>query len=182
MRKINSIMNNTPFVNGTYDFYTTTTNDKVVDQGHYYTPTTITGWRYKSYERIAAKANALHEISHIIDIYERNQKERLLKPNFGWKLYDRDNSVPREWMMVEVGTVCIQNLLTKKYSVNRYYDPVDDKVLMKVYNSMTSTPFAATMKEWRKIFKPVQERVNDNGLQYHLDIWEAASAYVRENR
>jgi hypothetical protein len=182
MRKINYILSNTPFVNGTYDFYATTAKDKVVDQGHYYTPTTITGWRYKKYRRTAAKSNALHEISHIIDLYEREQKERLLKPNFGWALTNRDNSIPREWMMVEVGTVCIQKLITEAFVKAEFVAPIDDYELMDVYNSMTSTPFASTKREWRKIFKPVQERVNDNGLQYHLDIWEKASAYVRENR
>lgn len=182
MRNINNILSRTPFVNGTYNFYATTEKDKPPPNSYYYTPYDITGWQFKKYSQFSAKANALHEISHILDLYEREQYSRLLKPNFGWVLTNRDNSTPREWMMVEVAAVCIQNLLTKEYSTERYVDPVKDNELRKVYNSITSTPFAKDMREWRKIFKPVYESVFDKGLEHYLDIWESASAYVRENR
>ncbi|WAX21675.1 hypothetical protein [Stenotrophomonas phage RAS14] len=180
MRNITSLFNKTPFADGTFQFYATSKKDHHPD--YFYTTRHIIGWQFaEKFQQSQAKANIIHDISHAIDLFMCDKKDRLLVRNFGWALADKDSRVPREWLMVEVNAVTIQYFLSKGVYHGGYH-PLSKDSLMKEYNSRTTTPFAKNRKEWDAIWTPAFERFQDLGRDYLIDVWKSVSAFVKENR
>ena len=77
MRDITEIIDRTVLKTRTYQFVTTGKSDPALD--NYYTPYKLTTWHFKNGPRNFESINMiLHDITHIIDLYEHGEEHRLL--------------------------------------------------------------------------------------------------------
>lgn len=181
MRDISDEINKTPFATDTYQFLATGKNDSPMFTAPYYTPHQMKTWWFKNKPRSFESVNHIfHDIGHVVDLFERGQKERLLQNEYGWGLYGPGSVVPVEWMITEMRVVTIQNLLTgviygKETNVNNPIFEAD-------YRARTGGKLLPTRKKYLAECDRLYKEVDDKGFNHYLRLWEAACEYVKRNR
>lgn len=179
MKNITKVINSTPFKNKTYECIAMGSKDEHPDL--FYTPYSLTNWWFKNEPRSFGSINMIiHDICHIIDLYESGKEHQLLQPDFGWKLQDGDEKIPNAWMMNEMKIITMQAFLTSRI-FGKSHD-VNSNDIIRDYRKRTIDPFLPTKKEWKEVTKRLLTHHENIGVLKYLKLWKQATSYVKHNR
>jgi len=177
MKNITALIDKTPFKTRTYQFLAT--QKKSEHPGVFYTPYTITNWHFDNGPRsFTSFNNSLHDICHIIDLYQSGLEHRLLLPDFGWELQS-DRKLPNKYFMREMQVITMQSFLSTR--IFGRGSTCKSKEIKKIYRSRTIDPFLPG-KQWDRVVDYKMNLHADIGVVNYLKLWKAACEYVRKNR
>lgn len=174
-------VNGTPFKNSTYRFMATDNKDAKRD--FYYTPEQITNWRYSSNpDSVSSMVNFVHDISHIIDLYQRGETAKLLKRDFGWKLVDINSKRSDAAIMTELRTITIQELLCQSILGTEPLEDAHGFWRERLRHVRTNPEFLRGRGAFSACVDELTRKSERTGVDGYLKVWKAACGFVKQYR
>jgi len=181
MKDITYIFNATRLKNKTYKFYGTIQSDK--DSGPYYTPHAIKNFGYKVRSTTRGSIwTSMHDVAHVVDLWDRAQTDRLLLEEFGWSLdkaFD-GRHWPRNDLFKELRVLALQHFLCQNtFGWNRTkVNSAGNKRFLRG-KSKIKGDFLPTKKEWDDRFEKHLRHYERVGYDTYIDMWQKACAFVK---
>lgn len=181
MRNITKFFDNTPFKNETYQFMDIRKTDPYPEDG-FYTPYRLLNWVYaKTAGNFESKNATVHDIAHIIDLYERGQQHRLLLSEFGWAIPEAGTKLTHGAQMTELRTATLQSFISDAIFGNSFRS-YGKPFMKRDFRKRCAVPFLPTKKEWDAKCAEFFEKHYSLGLDYYAGVWSDACRFVKENR
>ncbi len=176
-RDASSHFEGTGFDHQSYELHVADNFDR--PKNHYwYTPKRITGFLIASDNYgVAGLDGLLHEMCHVIDLYERTQFSRLLKPNYG---YIRTNFSDIA-AMTEIRVLTMQAIIGEEIFGKTAYN-YQHPATKAEFRKRATSPLLPTDEEWDAYTTGLITEQRANGVDYYRSIWNKASAYVAAKR
>lgn len=175
MHRLSWLFRGTPLEQNNYKLMTTTPVDSC--KSPVYTMTRIRDWNYGYYktDSLELREMFLHEICHVIEMYERDGGfDKLLKPNFGYKFAMIGAGLTKGALKTEAFVLSLQHLI----AVDIFGDSIEAFKSPAVINGfrISADVFAAMCDD----AKTLHIR---RGLNYYYDNWqEACDRLIRYRR
>lgn len=183
MKDVTAMVDRTPFKNKTYTYYATGAKDD--HPGTFYTPYSITNWHFYSYPtKFPSIYMLLHDMCHIIDLYQSGEEHRLLLPDFGWVLQD-DNpepklKLPAECFVRELSVITLQQMFAARI-FDKHYPLPNNRSFKDSFRKRVYEPLLPG-REWNRTTLKMRQDHEDFGVLNYLKVWKAACQYVKSNR
>lgn len=183
MLDLTDYMQETPFKNSTFRFAATDNKDE--KRSFYYTPHQLTNWRYSSRPAdIESIDNFVHDISHIIDLYERGETAKLLKVDFGWKLVGIGSKRTDAAIMTELRTITIQEILCRDVIGRQAVDEDDSHGFWRerLRKVRANPEFLRGRGAFQACVDDIVRKCEAKGTSGYLKTWKAACSFVKMHR
>ncbi len=183
MLDLTDYMSDTPFKTSTFRFMATDNKDAKRD--HYYTPHQIVNWRYSANPgSIESIEYFIHDISHIIDLYERGETAKLLKTDFGWKLTGVVSKRSDAAIMTELRTISIQEILCRDVLGRPAVDGDDSHGFwrQRLRKVRANPEFLRGRGAFQACVDEIVRKCEAKGTKGYLKTWKAACNFVETYR
>lgn len=170
MQDVTTHFDVTPFNNTVFKFMSTDNMSESRFIG--YRPATITSWNCGYYDHFSKEnmSYIVHEMSHVIDMYQRD-KSRLLLDNFGYKM---DGTINTAGAKVECNVIAIQRTIENAHPDFFHKDPLEN-----FYDSLNSSR-NMTMDE-SKFYNLINNTMKGLSVNELYDTWDAACEFLKEH-
>lgn len=162
----------------TYDLVITDDDDYSGVAENIYTPSQITNWNQGRYvDTHADISNAdmfLHEMSHIIDLFRRGKKKRLLKPEYGYTF----GPMTIDTIRTEAWVMALQNCLCYNLFGECTYSYTGAKSLELFQERIPEL----TKEKWYELIRAAEKEIYTSKLKAFYRDWQDACAFVKANR
>lgn len=181
MRDLTEYMSGTPFKNSTFRFVAT--DHKDIKRDFYYTPHQITNWHYdKNPQSMDSVRNFVHDISHIIDLYQRGETARLLRTDFGWKLMRRKDRLHSEAILTELRTITIQDALCKEHFGHTFGRNAYNYWRHGMSKLREDPQFLRGRGAFDACVDEIIAKSEKTGVEGYMKVWKAACNFVAKHR
>ena len=175
MKNVNHIFSKSPLDQSTLMLKHSELGD-IVDSG-FYTPWGITDWSrgYFDDSGLEAKNMFLHEICHVIDVYDRQMYERLLKNDYGLTFSGMNLSGYKH----EARVITMQHLISKHIfgeATNFHTQPSFTSSFVQRGDG------CITVDGWLELTQMYARRTAKKGVEYYYDLWNRACEFIKANR
>jgi hypothetical protein len=119
----------------------------------------------------------LHEFCHVMEVWIRRDRTRLLTRNYGFEF----GRMTRFGFRVEAWVLSLQSMLSKEMFGT---EPLTDDVLEKILIEFTKPEIGCdvTMAEFKGMLMEFNAEHERRGPAFYYNAWQEACAYVKENR
>jgi hypothetical protein len=147
---------------------------------HAYTPEAIHGFYFAAGSfKLKGFDGALHDMCHAIDFWQRNQRERLLQPNFGFVASDDTTDAG---VATEIRVLTLQAFMALKLFGNRSIVHLHDDVRTALRSGATPDNQYRSNQEWFKAAHASMSKHESNGIASYIGLWNDLCQYVKANR
>lgn len=182
MKDITHIFNATPLKNNTYLFFATIESSPFIEP--YYTVHYIKNFNYKGKSNSRKSLwTSIHDIAHVIDLWEHGHPERLMMTEFGWKLTERQAQWPLQDIYKELRVTVLQSFLCQNtfgWSREREHSKWSKRELRG--RCKVKGGFLPTKKEWDERVAKYRNHYENLGYEAVVRMWQEACQYVKDNR
>lgn len=182
MRDITSLINNTKLKNSTYKFIglNKTTHSF---SGPFYTPRVMTNFSARRTSTcFHSITTTLHDVSHIIDLYERGKECRLLQEEFGWPIRADNVKWTNSELNTEIRVLTLQSFLSENL-FGKTEDWVHGSYIKKIFRKRSITgDYLPTKREWDEAVAVYDKEIRSKKFSTYINIWKDACRYTKSNR